>query len=107
MISLFIGIFFHFIFSWFFVLYLKMGITGTGIAGILMNLVVFVIQFTYANFFVQDLKETLEWPDSRIFSLEGIKSYMKIGLPSIITFVLDSWVFEALLLLSGYFGVEA
>ena len=43
MISLFIGIFFHFIFSWFFVLYLKMGITGTGIAGILMNLVVFTI----------------------------------------------------------------
>jgi Na+-driven multidrug efflux pump len=43
MISLFIGIFFHLIFSWFFVLYLKMGITGTGIAGILMNLVVFTI----------------------------------------------------------------
>ena len=43
MISLFIDIFFHFIFSWFFVLYLKMGITGTGIAGILMNLVVFTI----------------------------------------------------------------
>jgi Na+-driven multidrug efflux pump len=32
---------------------------------------------------------------------------MKIGGPSIITFVLDSWVFEALLILSGYFGVEA
>ena len=68
MISLFIGIFFHFIFSWIFVLYLKMGITGTGIAGILMNLFVFIIQFIYANFFVQDLKETLGWPDSRIIS---------------------------------------
>jgi Na+-driven multidrug efflux pump len=84
-----------------------MGIIGTGIAGILMNLVVFIIQFIYANFFVQDLKETLGWPDSRIISWEGIKSYMKIGGPSILTFVLDSWVFEALLLLSGYFGVES
>ena len=43
MISLFIGIFFHFIFSWIFVIYFKLGITGTGVAGILMNLVVIII----------------------------------------------------------------
>jgi Na+-driven multidrug efflux pump len=84
-----------------------MGITGTGIAGILMNLVVFTIQFTYSNFYVPDLRETLQWPDRKVYSLQGIKSYMKIGGPSIVTFVLDSWVFEALLILSGYFGVEA
>jgi len=43
MISLFIGIFFHFIFSKILVIDLKMGITGTGVAGIIMNLIVIII----------------------------------------------------------------
>jgi Na+-driven multidrug efflux pump len=84
LISLFIGMVFHLFFNWYFVLYLEMGIIGTGIAGVLMNLIVFIIQFTYANLFIKELKDALKWPDRRSFQLKGLKAYMKIGTPSII-----------------------
>jgi hypothetical protein len=49
----------------------------------------------------------LKWPDKRTFQWKGLKDYMRIGGPSIILQVLDQWVFEAILILSGFFGVES
>ena len=65
--SLFIGMVFHLFFNWYFVLHLEMGIIGTGIAGVLMNIIVFIIQFSYANFYIKELKKALKWPDKRTF----------------------------------------
>ena len=107
LISLFIGMVFHLFFNWYFVLHLEMGIIGTGIAGVLMNIIVFIIQFSYANFYIKELKKALKWPDKRTFQWKGLKDYMRIGGPSIILQVLDQWVFEAILILSGFFGVES
>jgi len=67
---------FHLFFNWYFVLHLEMGIIGTGIAGVLMNIIVFIIQFSYANFYIKELKKdfyikelkkALKWPDKRTF----------------------------------------
>ena len=63
---------FHLFFNWYFVLRLEMGIIGTGIAGVLMNIVVFIIQFTYANYYIKELKNAFKWPDKTIFNIKGL-----------------------------------
>ena len=63
---------FHLFFNWYFVLRLEMGIIGTGIAGVLMNIIVFIIQFTYANYYIKELKKDLKWPDKTIFNIKGL-----------------------------------
>ena len=53
-----------------------------------------------------DIKETLSFPNKKAVSLEGCKSYMLLGLPSIGLMCLDWWVFEIMAILAGEFGVE-
>ncbi len=72
LISLFIGMIFHLFFNWYFVLHLEMGIIGTGIAGVIMNVIVFIIQFTYANVYIKELKYALKLPDRRTFQFKGL-----------------------------------
>ena len=53
-----------------------------------------------------DIKETLSFPNKKAVSLEGCKTYMLLGIPSIGLMCLDWWVFEIMAILAGEFGVE-
>ena len=52
-----------------------------------------------------DIKEAIFCIDSRSTNWEGVKSYMSLGLPSILMSCLDWWVFEVMIIVSGNFGV--
>jgi hypothetical protein len=43
------------------------------------------------------------WPDMRI--LLGLKEYLQIAIPSMLMIFLDWWVWELMILLSGYLSV--
>lgn len=43
-------------------------------------------------------------PDRRVF--DELKQYMKIGIPSTIMLCLDWWVWELLILISGWLGTH-
>ena len=46
-------------------------------------------------------------PDKRIFEANGLKQYWRLGWPSSLMISLDIWVWELLVLISGYLGVLA
>ena len=43
-------------------------------------------------------------PDRRVF--DELKQYMKIGIPSTVMLCLDWWVWELLILISGWLGTH-
>lgn len=43
----------------------------------------------------------------RVFNVDGLKQYWSLGWPSSLMISLDIWVWELLVLISGYFGVLA
>ena len=51
----------------------------------------------------QELRDTEVWPDMNIFL--GLKDYLKIAVPSMFMIFLDWWVWELMILMSGYFSV--
>jgi Na+-driven multidrug efflux pump len=53
------GTIFHFIISWYFVIHLQLGIKGTGMAGVLMNLVVLMIQSSYTSFMLPEIDKRI------------------------------------------------
>ena len=59
-----------------------------------------LLVFTYLQ---EDLMEAWLAPDMRIFI--GLKSYFSLAIPSTISLVLDWWVWELMVLISGYLGV--
>ena len=58
---------------------MRMGIRGTGLAGVFMNLVIMIIQFTYANTSIPELKDVLHWPNAESVSLDRLISYLRLG----------------------------
>ena len=104
-IGLTIGTIIHYFLCYHHVMNLRMGITGVGISGVVMNFVIFTIQHGYAYYFIPEIREASEWPGKEVFSLEGAKSYMRLGIPSIGLQSLDWWIFESMMIISGTFGV--
>ena len=92
----------HFIASFFFVVYLDLGILGTGYSSACSFFVTF-LALIYFSFKQKDIRETMVWPDTRIFL--GLKEYLYIAIPSMLMIFLDWWVWELMILLSGYLSV--
>ena len=82
-----------------------MGIRGTGIAGLMMNVIIFIIQHIWAHFFIDDIGDALKWPGLSCITKDGIKSFMSLAIPSTLLMCLDWWAFELLLIICGLFGV--
>ena len=93
----------HVLFSWLFVLKLDWQITGTGVAGILTNLIVFSINCGYC-FCDEEIRPALLWPGSYIF--EGVWSYLEIGIPAAIMVLLEGCGWHLMTFTVGYFGVS-
>jgi MATE family multidrug resistance protein len=96
------GLFVHFIASFYFVVYLDLGILGTGYSSACSFFVTF-LALIYFSLKQEDIKETMVWPDYRIFF--GLKEYLYIAVPSMLMIFLDWWVWELMILLSGYLSV--
>ena len=97
----FIGSFVHLIASYVFIVRNNLGITGTGYAAVCTfttQLIVLVIAICCS-----EMKKCLVYPDSRIFS--GFCEFLKIALPNTIMLVLDWWVWELMMIFSGWLGV--
>ena len=57
-ICLVLGVIIHYFLSYLFLLKLRMGITGTGVAGLLMNMIILIIQFSYTYLMMPEVVET-------------------------------------------------
>lgn len=104
-ICLIIGTVFHYFISYHLVIELQMGIYGTGLACLSMNVVIFILQHAYASLFMPEIEETLKFPGFSCINMEGILSYLKLGIPSTFLICIDWWAFELLLIICGLFGV--
>ena len=65
-----------------------------------MVVYIMLLVFTYLQY---DLRDAWLAPDWRIFV--GLRSYLALAIPSTICLVLDWWVWELMVLISGYLGV--
>jgi len=60
------GFFVHFGGSYYFVIYLNLGISGTGYAGLCTFTTNYIVILIFANL-QDDIKECRIWPDKRMF----------------------------------------
>lgn len=81
-----------------------LNIVGTGLANLLTSTLVFFIIHTYC-ILDPELSDAVKFPDKSVFNIEGIKEYIYIAFPSTVMLCLDWWVWEIMVLISGYFGV--
>ena len=80
------------------------GVVGTGIAGIITNSTVFVINFS-ACFFIEEIKPALMWPGWYV--CDGLKRYLEIGIPSALMIMLDGCAWHLMSFTTGYLGVTS
>ena len=70
---------------------------------VICNLTVLSFNLIYTAY-CEDISEAVFWPDSR--SMEGIKDYLKLGIPSALMFILDVWAGSLVRFCSGYLSVD-
>lgn len=80
----------------------NMGILGVGIANCITHVIIFAV-LNLAQYFTEEVCETVQRPDRRV--LEGISTYMELGLPNALMLCMEWLVFETMLLLCGLLGV--
>ena len=104
MIAILISILFHIYLSWYFVWKLDLGIVGTGYASTITNLTNYVtlIIISLSN---AEVRKTIALPDRRSF--DGIPGYLKIGAPVVFMSAIEFWVYDIMILMAGYIGVQA
>lgn len=57
------------------------------------------------HFYLPEVRESLKLPKfEEVFNSSGLLTYFKIGLPSILITLLDSWSFELIMIIGGFYG---
>jgi len=104
MVAIGISVCCHVYLSWYFVWKLGYGIVGTGYASTITNLMnyTFLIIISFTN---SEIRKTMVFPDRR--SINGIKGYLKIGAPVVFMSAVEFWVYDIMILMSGFIGVQA
>jgi len=82
---------------------LGMGITGIGYAGVVTNGFIYVSLLVYTAT-IDEFKSANRRPGLESFS--GLKSFLRLGLPSMLNHCLEWWAYEILCFLCGYIGVH-
>ena len=97
-----VGTAFHGLWLYLFIIKFDMEIAGLAYANILSTSIIFALLmwFTYSQ---KELREAWMLPDRRIFN--GLGEYVALAIPMTIMICLDWWVWEFMILLSGYLGV--
>ena len=101
MISQTVAIIFHPIWSYYLVMKMDLGITGTGIAGVITNFTCLVFNLIYSSI-LKDIRPAIIFPDHRTF--EGIRDYLVLGIPSTFMLCLDCWAGNLVVFFAGYIG---
>ena len=56
---------------------------------------------------IDEIKEALVFPSVRdILNLSSLSEYMELGVPSALMLCLEWWVFEIMILMAGFIGVD-
>jgi len=79
-----------------------MGIVGIGYANVCSQIIVYAMLLIF-TYYQEHLREAWIWPDATVVKAMG--SYFALALPSTFCLVLDWWVWELMVLISGYLGV--
>lgn len=98
-----IAVAFHYVWCQIFVIWLDYGIVGTGISNVITQSLTFLLLIFYTNT-QEDIAKSIQWPNEGVY--DGLREYFAIGIPSTIMLCLDWWVWELLILISGYLGVH-
>ena len=88
--------------NYYFVIYLQLGIVGTGYACILSFLASTIMLLVYLNY--SEMRTAIVCPDSRVFEDSG--EFLSIAIPNVAMACLDWWVFELMIVFSGWIGVK-
>jgi Na+-driven multidrug efflux pump len=78
---------------------MDLGITGTGIAGVITNFTCLVFNLIYSSI-LKDIRSAIFFPDHRTF--EGIRDYLVLGIPSTFMLCLDCWAGNLVVFFAGY-----
>lgn len=103
LICQFIGTVIHIGFCLLLVSKFEMGIEGIGYASSISNLSVYMslIMYTHST---PSIQEAVQMPNARTF--QGLYEYLTLGVPLAMMLCLEWWAFEAMVLMSGYIGVD-
>ena len=82
----------------------EMGIEGIGYASSISNLSVYVALVMYTSW-TPSIQEAVQMPNARTF--QGLSEYLALGVPLAMMLCLEWWAFEAMVIMSGYIGVDA
>jgi MATE family multidrug resistance protein len=85
------------------VVHLKLDIRGIGLAVLITELIVFGLLLGFTHY-QKDIQDALIMPDSRVF--DDLRTFFSIAFPSYVMLALDWWVWELMILISGYLGVQ-
>lgn len=88
--------------NYLFVMKMGLGIAGTGYSTILSALASTIVTLLYI--FCSKMRETLVCPDHRVF--ENSCEFLGTAFPNVLMLCLDWWVFELMIVFSGWLGVN-
>ena len=55
---------------------------------------------------LEEFRETIDWPDRRCISCEGLSGYMSLARPQILLCCSDWWAAELMIVVSGMLGKQ-
>jgi Na+-driven multidrug efflux pump len=79
-----------------------MGIKGLALASVIRELCGYVLLLIYTNN-QEDISEAVFMPDSESF--DNLGEQIKLAVPAAIMVMLEWWIWELMILISGYLGV--
>lgn len=82
----------------------NLGITGTGIAGLITNFSILLFNMIYTSW-LPEIKDAVFMPDKRSYNMKGIYEYLVIGIPSTIMVCLDAYANCLATFFAGYLSM--
>ena len=104
LVAILVSVTIHIYLSWYFVWKLEYGIVGTGYASSITNLINYAC-LLLISILDSEVRQTIVFPDKRSFN--GIKGYLMIGAPVVFMSAIEFWVYDIMILMAGYVGVQA
>jgi Na+-driven multidrug efflux pump len=83
-----------------------MDILGAGIAIVVSYSTIYLMIYCLIRFYCTDIspEATSFRLDKKICDFQKLKSFMELGVPSIVMLCLEWWVWEFLIIISGLYG---
>jgi multidrug resistance protein, MATE family len=101
-----IGVIPHLVVSYLLIYRYRMDILGAGIAVVVSNAIIYLMIYCSIRFYCTDISPnaTTFRLDKTICDLEKLKSFMKLGVPSIVMLCLSWWAWEIMIIISGLYS---